>query len=354
MSSLTSRCLNLPSKGLRRSTGRFVNKVSRLNWLPINDYWFHHYSAGAIVLNALTVVAGSVLVLILANGATTAHAVEQRLQTGSAEITLAWDKSHWPTSAPAILSWIQSSLDAVTAYFGEFPVNNLHLALSPSSGRSINGTAYPGTPPVIIMRLGILVRPADLQQDWVLVHELTHLSLPPLERRHHWLEEGVATYMEPMIRYHSGLLSEDELWRWLLLGTPKGLPKSDDQGLDFTPSWGRTYWGGALFCLLADLQIREQTAGRYGFGHALRAIGNAGGTMENEKRWPISEVFAIGDRATGTQVLQELYAQHRAQAITPALAELWQRLGVALVDGAIVYDDKAPRSKLRKALTSAP
>jgi len=293
--------------------------------------------------------------LILTGLPTALHATELRLRTGEASVTLAWNDSHWPEAIrPHIVPWIQQALDAVTVYFGAFPVDHLHLALSPRSGHSINGTAYPGDPPVIVLRLGEAVSPIDLQRDWVLVHELSHLSLPSLARRHHWLEEGVATYIEPLIRYHSGLIDEDEIWRWLLQGTPKGLPQDGDQGLDYTPTWGRTYWGGALFCLLADLRIREQTAGRFSLGSALRSIRDAGGTMQNPRRWPIDDVFAVGDRATGTRVLQELYAEHRAQAVTPSLSDLWRSLGVAQEGDTIVYDEHAPRSALRRALLQAP
>ena len=40
---------------------------------------------------------------------------------------------------------------------------------------------------------------------------------------------------------------------------PKGLPQAGDQGLDNTGTWGREYWGGAMFCLLADIEIRKAT-----------------------------------------------------------------------------------------------
>ena len=57
---------------------------------------------------------------------------------------------------------------------------------------------------------------------------------------------------------------------------PKGLPAAGDRGLDYTPTWGRTYWGGALFCLLADIDIRKRTSNRFGLQDALRAIVAAG------------------------------------------------------------------------------
>jgi hypothetical protein len=44
--------------------------------------------------------------------------------------------------------------------------------------------------------------------------------------------------------------------------TWRGEPGPGDGGLDDTDSWGRTYWGGALFCLLADVRFRERTGNR--------------------------------------------------------------------------------------------
>ena len=39
-------------------------------------------------------------------------------------------------------------------------------------------------------------------------------------------------------------------------------------GLDNTHTWGRTYWGGAMFCLLADVEIRRRTHNRRGLQDA--------------------------------------------------------------------------------------
>jgi hypothetical protein len=39
----------------------------------------------------------------------------------------------------------------------------------------------------------------------------------------------------------------------------------------------------------------------------MRAIVNAGGTID--KDWPIERLLEIGDRATGTSVLEDLYAK---------------------------------------------
>jgi predicted metalloprotease with PDZ domain len=101
---------------------------------------------------------------------------------------------------------------------------------------------------------------------------MVHLALPSLAERHHWLEEGLATYVEPIARARAGILTPERVWRDFIDGLPQGQPESPDRGLDGTPTWGRTYWGGALFCLRPDVTIRQRTDNRMGLEHCLRAI----------------------------------------------------------------------------------
>jgi predicted metalloprotease with PDZ domain len=183
----------------------------------------------------------------------------------------------------------------------------------------------------------------------MLTHELIHMGFPSVPRRHHWIEEGLATYVESIARARAGGLSQERAWRDLVEGMPQGLPQADDRGLDFTPTWGRTYWGGAIFCLLADIEIRKRTENRYGLEHALRAIVKAGGTIESE--WKLSRAIEAGDRATGVPVLQELYDRMKASPVPVPLDELWVKLGIATRDGRIVFDDAAPLAHIRKAIT---
>src|SRR5438876_755617 len=83
-------------------------------------------------------------------------------------------------------------------------------------------------------------------------------------------------------------------WRDLVEGVRQGLPQQGVRGLGRSSAWGRTYWGGALFCLRADVQIRQRTHDQKGLEHALRAVLVAGGTLDQD--WPIARVIEIGDR----------------------------------------------------------
>jgi predicted metalloprotease with PDZ domain len=129
---------------------------------------------------------------------------------------------------------------------------------------------------------------------------------------------------------------------------PQGLPKEGDRGLDNTPTWGRTYWGGALFCLLADVGIREHTANRLGLEDALRAINRKGGNIDTE--WPLEHALQIGDRATGVSTLTDLYRQMGSQPGQVDLPALWERLGVRRTGETTTFVEDAPLAATRRAI----
>jgi hypothetical protein len=138
----------------------------------------------------------------------------------------------------------------------------------------------------------------------------------------------------------------------MMAGMVHGEPQAGDIGLDRTHTWGRTYWGGALFCLIADVEIRKQTGNKRGLQDALRGIAHAGGTID--KDWPTERILRIGDQATGTTVLQDLYRKWSAAPVEVDLISLWSQLGISSTDGNVIFIDDAPLAAVRKAITTAP
>jgi predicted metalloprotease with PDZ domain len=130
------------------------------------------------------------------------------------------------------------------------------------------------------------------------------------------------------------------------------MPAVDDEGLDSTQTWGRTYWGGAMFCLLADVQIRRRTNSKRGLVDVLRGVLSASGGIRSE--WPIARALKAGDEAVGVPVLEELYAQMKSTPISPDLAALWRRLGVETKPGDAPFDDLAPEAPIRRAISARP
>src|SRR5262249_27127306 len=273
-----------------------------------------------------------------------------RVETGDGESAVATAPGQLDLHQQALLDWIAASARAVSAYYGRFPVSRVRVLVIPGSGRGIRGgTTYGYRGAAIKVTVGRETQAEDLVRDWVMTHEMVHLALPVLVGDHDWLGEGIATYVEPIGRVQAGSLAVEKVWSDLVDGLPKGLPGPGDRGLDGTPTWGRTYWGGALFCLLADIEIRQRTGNRKGLEDSLRAVNEGGGNVE--VRWPIEKVFEIGDRATGVPGLRELYDRMKGRPVDGDLARLWRRLGVRLEGESIVFDDGAPLAAVRRAIT---
>jgi len=192
---------------------------------------------------------------------------------------------------------------------------------------------------------------ADLYNDWELTHEMIHFGFPSVENRHHWIEEGIATYVEPIARASVGILTAERVWGDMLRDMPQGLPRAGDRGLDYTHTWGRTYWGGALFCLVADVEIRKRTGNAKGLQDALRAINRAGGTIE--AAWPLDRAFEIGDKAADGRTLIELYGQMASKPVAVDLPHLWEQLGVHPNGQGIALDDQAPWAAIRSGICRA-
>ncbi len=250
-----------------------------------------------------------------------------------------------------VLAWVKQSAETVAAYFGAFPVAAVSILIVSEPGEKIgHATTWGYNGSTIRIGVGQHAGTAAFADDWVMVHEMVHLALPDLPPDQLWALEGSATYVEPIARAAAGRLDPAIVWREFLAGFPKGLPDVNDQGLDHTHSWGRTYWGGALFYLAADIGIRTKSDGRSSLRDALRAINRASGG--NGARWTMAQLVEVGDRATGTTVLAELYEELRASPARIDLDRLFALLGVGQEGGRTTLDDTAELAAIREAITA--
>jgi hypothetical protein len=78
-----------------------------------------------------------------------------------------------------------------------------------------------------------------------MTHELIHMAFPSVRRRHHWIEQGLATYVEPVARAQVGTLSAERVWADLMRDLPRGEPGAGD-GASTTPTAGDALTGVAL------------------------------------------------------------------------------------------------------------
>jgi hypothetical protein len=283
----------------------------------------------------------------------TAEAGGTELAVAGAALVVDFDRRAFRENGEPILTWMRRSADIVARYYGGFPTRRLSVSVVPEAGENVQGGKTFANPDAYIrVRVGRDVTDSQLLSDWVLVHEMTHLALPDTGEAHAWLSEGLATYVEGVARVQAGNRSETDVWAEEMRQMPRGLPQAADRGLDHTHTWGRTYWGGAMFCLLADVDIRKRTQLRFGLQDAMRAVLHASGGLSAD--WPIERVLRTGDAAVGTTTLEDLYAQMKDTPVTPDLMALWRQLGVTPEGESVHLDDGAPLAAVRRAIMRAP
>jgi len=285
--------------------------------------------------------------------ASCAASAADELQVSGARLHVEFEHTAFSGGAAPVLEWVTRSADIVSRYYARFPAARVTVGLAPQSGAGVQGGKTFANPNAYIrVQLGREVTAAQLFNDWVLVHEMTHLALPDTGEEHAWLSEGLATYVEGVARVQAGNRSEADVWAEEMRSMPRGLPQEGDRGLDHTHTWGRTYWGGAMFCLLADVGIRRSTQLRFGLQEALRAVLRESGGLATD--WPIERVLRTGDAAVGTRTLEELYGQMKDTPVAPDLMTLWRELGVLPEGDSVRLVDDAPLAVVRHAIMRAP
>jgi hypothetical protein len=296
-----------------------------------------------------------VLLALLATSCSLGARAPQMTSTlivGGSHIDITVDDGKFNVPRADLIAWIQAAAESVAGYYGRIPVPHLTLRIMPFSGHGVrHGMTFGMRGGFIKIGLGSDTAKAELMNDWMLTHEMIHLAFPSVADEHHWIEEGISTYVEPIARIRASHMKEEQMWADLIRDMPKGQPQAGDEGLDRTHTWGRTYWGGALFCFDADVEIRRQTQNKKGLQDALRGILDAGGNITND--WELTKALKVGDQATGTTVLTDLYNQMKDKAVTVNLQEKWKQLGIEWDGSAVHLRDDAPESAIRRAITGA-
>jgi hypothetical protein len=197
--------------------------------------------------------------------------VVRTIEVGDAIFTVARLPGDLRASNLGLERWLRDAAGAVSlvgAVDGtpRFPVRHAQILLVPVLGGDAIpfGMAIRGGGPTAMMLVSRTADDADLRGEWVGVHELSHLLLPPLESEDVWLAEGVASYYQQTLRARYGLMSAEKAWDLLVDGFDRGQRASRDMTLreasarmhrDF--AYLHVYWGGAAVVLQLDVALRR-------------------------------------------------------------------------------------------------
>jgi hypothetical protein len=277
--------------------------------------------------------------------------LEQRtLRVGQGELELSQLDGPLDQSFEHLAHWVEVSAGAVADFYRAFPVRRASVTVVPLPGRDgvVFGKVLPESEPGIVLLLGQHAPRQALYTDWILIHELFHLGFPSFVNEGKWLDEGLATYYEPIIRVRAGLYTEHELWDELEAKLPQGLPAFTQNGLERANDFRGIYWGGALACLAADVRARQRRLDS-GLEQGLRALREAGGNACEV--WSLTDAIAVIDRTLGEPTLAPIAAAHAKRGQSFDLKALLADLGVSRDRaGTLRLSDDAPLSAVRRAI----
>jgi hypothetical protein len=265
---------------------------------------------------------------------------------GDPALTLAGPPSDLSLPPETLAAWVSAAAESNRRFWGRSPAQGGLVILVPSPRDGVPfGRVMSQGGSVVTVLVGRGATTQQLFDDWVLVHELLHLGSPMMRDTGPWLNEGIATFYEPVLRARAGWKSEDEVWKEWITQMPRGLPAMTEIGLQ-NAGRGGIYWGGALFVLLAEMEALQASGGKTGFSDCLREV-LAGGADATVK-WTTRQLLARCDKLLGKPALLPLAERHITQGEIFDLSQIWDKLGVTLTaDGHIHYDDNAESAWVR-------
>jgi hypothetical protein len=229
-------------------------------------------------------------------------------------------------------AWIEQAGRELLTARAELPYPRTPVTLVPLPGQSDAspfGKVLMSRPPTVALYVGGRARGEDFAADWVAVHELFHLAEPRFRPGVAWLSEGIATYYQGLARLRSGRLPSSTAWRYLREGVRRGQAQARGRSLlelsermHELRAYQAVYWGGALFALELDLELRRRAGGEGGLDALLEELLAAGSeaTLEGFAR-------AV-DRAAGAPLWAELEASHLEGPALGSAGRLLGRLGL--------------------------
>jgi hypothetical protein len=289
-----------------------------------------------------------VLLLPAAHGEPASGDMVLTVGGGTINVSLA---PNLPVQREAVKDWLLRAATAISSFYGRYPVKSVSIEVGAADfGQVEDGREFDGER--IVIRLGNQTTAESLANDWMITHEMFHLSQPSLDDDYLWMSEGMADYLEPVARVRIGQITPEHFWKEFVESMPQALPRAGDHGLDHTHTWASTYWGGCLYWLLADVRVREQTHNAKSVRDAALAALNAGG--DGSQDWTMDRLLSTYDRGTGTQVFSKLHDEMGNKPGATDLDALWKSLGVLYSDrtGEITFDDHAPLAAIRRGITA--
>ncbi len=286
---------------------------------------------------------------------------EREIHVGGARLRLAVLDATPAADVEKMQAWIQDSARMVAELYGHFPQSQAQILVVPGArGNEPTPWAYVvrGGSPAAHFFINQRRPMKEFFEDWTAVHELSHLLLPYVNSDDIWLSEGVATYYQNVLRARGGRMTASEAWHRLHAGFVRGMGSAHGltlaqatESMYRDDTYMRVYWEGAAMLLIADVRLRQITAGKQSLDTALAALNECCTTAD--RAWSARQLFDKLDEVTGTGIFGEIYDQHVASKNFPDLTQTYKALGISIGPGGIEFSAEEREARLRDAVMGA-
>lgn len=281
------------------------------------------------------------------------------IAAGKAQIRLSIVGRSDAATTAVLHTWITTGVAAITTLYGHFPVSDLQILVFPL-GRNSDpvpwGEVVRGGGDAVHLYVDGTRSLAELNDNWVLAHELSHLFHPYIAAPDSWLPEGIASYYQNVLRARAGLIDAATAWEKLDAGFKRGLAQfasdrtlaADTRAMMRQRQYMRVYWSGAAINLIGDVKLRRRSHGIISLDTVFDAMSRC--CMVSRRRWPARELMAKIDEIAGFEVFIPLYERYVIQPVFPDLDETYRHLGLKRVGGSLEFSDDPAAIQLRAAI----
>ena len=258
-----------------------------------------------------------------------------------------------------LMHWVAAAATDVSLAYGRYPNPNPQVVIIPVAGRDNSAVPFGR-----VIRDGgetvqLFVNPerpmSEIMQDWTATHEFSHLMLPYLNARHRWVSEGFAQYYQNVLLARSGTYDSQHAWQKLYEGFERGRKSRPELSPNEAAEGGiraglmKIYWSGAAIALMADVELRERSAGRESLDTVLGRFQEC--CLPGDRVWSGRELFAKLDTLIDEPLFIPLYRRYADTAGFPNTKALFARLGLEIDDGQVRIRRKAELIDIRAAIT---
>lgn len=281
---------------------------------------------------------------------------KQQVAAPSAMLSIVTPPGFSEAQRGQIATWVANAAQVVSLATGRFPVDAAQVIVVPTPGFRFGHTGRSGGASILFL-LPSDVELADLRADWIAVHEFSHLLHPFVQREDAWLSEGLATYLQEVLRVRAGMLDAHDAWRRLYEGAALGRDapgdlRSETRRMQHAANYQTVYWAGAAIALMIDVELRTRSQGKVSLDVALTGLSNRPEFMQRPAS--AQSLLAALDAAVSGQTCHDVAQRYLTGRELPDLRDLYGRLGLLETRPSELAAGVSPREVQRNPRADAP